>query len=155
MNQKVVAIDHLSFPTRDAAALVAFYESIGVPVVDADAWRRGEKLVVSLLLGDSKLHVHTETMLEHVGEDWFVRADAAVPGSLDLCLEWKGGITALLSRLDRCAIPVVLGPVPRTGGRAGGTAQGVSVYIRDPDRNLIELISYDPADVQRFTGDGG
>ena len=37
---------------------------------------------------------------------------------------------------------VIVGPVPRTGGRDGGTADGISHYIRDPDDNLLEFIIY-------------
>lgn len=152
---RVVGVDHLSFPTRNTQALLAFYSSIGVRIDDADSWRRGEKMVVSMLIGDVKIHVHTDRMLEHVGEEWFVRADAAVPGSLDVCLVWEGGVDLLLSRLRERAIPVVLGPIARVGGRNRGSALGISVYVRDPDGNLIELISYNSSDVQRYSDSDG
>jgi hypothetical protein len=44
--------------------------------------------------------------------------------------------------------------VPRVGGRHGATTIGISVYVRDTDHNLLELISYDPADLARY-GDAG
>ena len=43
-------------------------------------------------------------------------------------------------------------PVPRIGGRGAGTGQGISVYTRDPDDNLLEFISYDAGDVARYSG---
>jgi hypothetical protein len=42
--------------------------------------------------------------------------------------------------------------VPRQGGRAGGTSVGISVYVRDPDHNLLEFISHDPGDVAARRG---
>ena len=139
-------IDHVSLPTRDVEGLAAFYSGLGVVVDGLEEWRAGERMVVSLLLGEVKIHLHTPRMLEHVGEPWFVRADVAVPGCGDLCFEWLGGVPALLAHLADEHVEVVEGPVPRTGGRDHGTARGVSVYVRDPDANLVELISYDAND---------
>jgi catechol 2,3-dioxygenase-like lactoylglutathione lyase family enzyme len=55
---------------------------------------------------------------------------------------WDEGLDALLATLQRGNIPVEEGPVKRIGGRGAGTARGMSVYIRDPDRNLLEFICY-------------
>jgi hypothetical protein len=71
-----------------------------------------------------------------------LRAPAAEPGSADLCFVWSGGVDALLAHLSYCAVPVIAGPVKRVGGRGGGTTEGISVYIRDPDQNLLEFICY-------------
>jgi catechol 2,3-dioxygenase-like lactoylglutathione lyase family enzyme len=60
------------------------------------------------------------------------------PGNSDLCFEWPGPIADAMAHLDRCAVPVELGPVERTGAK--GT--GISVYFRDPDGSLLEFISY-------------
>jgi catechol 2,3-dioxygenase-like lactoylglutathione lyase family enzyme len=49
---------------------------------------------------------------------------------------------ALLAMLQRCDVPVIEGPAKRIGGRSAGTARGMSVYIRDPDQNLLEFICY-------------
>ena len=57
------------------------------------------------------------------------------PGSADLCFITSVPISAVLEHLARCEVPVELGPVPRVG--AAGSL--VSVYIRDPDENLIEI----------------
>jgi catechol 2,3-dioxygenase-like lactoylglutathione lyase family enzyme len=48
-------------------------------------------------------------------------------------------------------VEAIEGPVPRIGGRGAGTGQGISVYTRDPDDNLLEFISYDADDVARYS----
>ena len=48
-------------------------------------------------------------------------------------------------------VPPIAGPIARVGGRAGSQVLGISVYARDPDDNLIEFISYDAADLERFS----
>ena len=55
---------------------------------------------------------------------------------------WEGTVDALRATLERVGAEVIEGPVPRTGGRDGGTATGTSHYIRDPDDNLLEFIIY-------------
>jgi catechol 2,3-dioxygenase-like lactoylglutathione lyase family enzyme len=60
------------------------------------------------------------------------------PGGSDLCFEWPGPIAGALEHLARRGVAVELGPVPRNGARGAGT----SVYFRDPDGSLLELISY-------------
>ena len=61
-----------------------------------------------------------------------------VPGNSDLCFEWHGRIEDAIEHLARCGVEVELGPVERNG--AGG--RGTSIYFRDPDRSLLEFISY-------------
>jgi catechol 2,3-dioxygenase-like lactoylglutathione lyase family enzyme len=146
LGRGITGLDHVSLPTRDVEGLAAFYSGLGVVVDGLEQWRAGDRMVVSLLFDDLKIHLHTPRMLEHVGEPWFVRADEAVPGCGDLCFEWRGGIPALLEHLADEGIAVIEGPAARIGGRHRGTAEGVSVYVRDPDANLVELISYDPDD---------
>ena len=62
----------------------------------------------------------------------------AAPGSSDLCLVWPGTIDEALEHLWRNGVEVELGPLQREGARGVGT----SVYFRDPDGNLLELIVY-------------
>lgn len=61
------------------------------------------------------------------------------PGNSDLCFEWQGPIAAAIAHLERCQVPVELGPVPRNGAKGPGT----SVYFRDPDGSLLEFMSYE------------
>lgn len=60
------------------------------------------------------------------------------PGNSDLCFEWKGPIDDAVAHLARCHVAVECGPMERFGARGAGT----SVYFRDPDRSLMEFISY-------------
>jgi catechol 2,3-dioxygenase-like lactoylglutathione lyase family enzyme len=60
------------------------------------------------------------------------------PGNSDLCFVWSGPIDTAIAHLRERGVAIELGPVPRTGGRGDGT----SVYFRDPDGSLLELISY-------------
>jgi catechol 2,3-dioxygenase-like lactoylglutathione lyase family enzyme len=60
------------------------------------------------------------------------------PGGSDLCFEWQGPIATATAHLAEHGIAPELGPVPRFGAKG----EGVSVYFRDPDGSLIELISY-------------
>ena len=63
------------------------------------------------------------------------------------------GYNTVVARwLTEQGVEAIEGPVPRIGGRDAGTAQGISVYTRDPDDNLLEFISYDADDVARYSG---
>jgi catechol 2,3-dioxygenase-like lactoylglutathione lyase family enzyme len=64
--------------------------------------------------------------------------DPVRPGNSDLCFEWSGDVDSALAHLDRHGVAVELGPVERSGARGDGT----SVYFRDPDGSLLELIVY-------------
>jgi catechol 2,3-dioxygenase-like lactoylglutathione lyase family enzyme len=61
-----------------------------------------------------------------------------MPGNSDLCFEWSGPIAEAVAHLERLGVTIELGPVPRNGAKGRGT----SVYFRDPDGSLLELISY-------------
>ena len=65
-------------------------------------------------------------------------ADPVRPGNSDLCFLWEGPIEGAVEHLGHELVEVELGPVERTGARGTGT----SVYFRDPDGSLLELISY-------------
>lgn len=61
-----------------------------------------------------------------------------MPGNSDLCFEWHGPIAGAIEHLKAHGVPVEVGPVERRGARNAGT----SIYFRDPDGSLLELISY-------------
>jgi catechol 2,3-dioxygenase-like lactoylglutathione lyase family enzyme len=65
-------------------------------------------------------------------------ADKPTPGSGDLCFVTKVPLAEVIAHLKECGVPIVAGPGPRVG--AIGTIQ--SVYIRDPDQNLVEISNY-------------
>jgi catechol 2,3-dioxygenase-like lactoylglutathione lyase family enzyme len=65
-------------------------------------------------------------------------ADRPTPGSADLCFITPVRLAEVTAHLEACGVPIVAGPGPRAG--AIGTIQ--SVYIRDPDLNLVEISNY-------------
>jgi catechol 2,3-dioxygenase-like lactoylglutathione lyase family enzyme len=138
----IESIDHVAFPTSDAERLIEFYARLGFTIVGAQQWRDGESPVFSIVIGSQMLNVHPETLVARRGEPWYLRAPAAEPGCADLCFVWSGGVDALLAHLARANIPVLAGPAPRRGGRQGGTQRGQSLYLRDPDDNLLEFMCY-------------
>jgi catechol 2,3-dioxygenase-like lactoylglutathione lyase family enzyme len=144
----ITGLDHIALPTANAERLLAFYEAHGFGLVGVDEWRAGTTLIFSIVCGDQKINVHPEALAASRSNPAYLRGTTAEPGCGDVCVVWTGGVAALLDLLRFNSTPVLSGPVRRVGGHAGGTALGVSVYVRDPDDNLLEFISYDPVDLE-------
>jgi catechol 2,3-dioxygenase-like lactoylglutathione lyase family enzyme len=123
----------------DVDATLTFYrEVLGAEVRDEDAWRAGETVFPVLHFGSWKLNVHAaDGNIELV-------ANAPTPGCLDAALAWPGPISDAARHLDDRGVEVVYGPVRQNGARG----VGASIYFRDPDRNLLEFISYDAPSVR-------
>jgi catechol 2,3-dioxygenase-like lactoylglutathione lyase family enzyme len=143
----VTGFDHAAVPTANAIRFLEFYKKLGFGIEGEDALRSGAAPFFSITFGDNKINVHSEKLVERRGSAEYLRGPTAEPGCGDFCFVWSGGMQALLTHLESIGVDVIEGPVARIGGRAEGTAQGVSVYIRDPDDNLLEFMSYDPEDV--------
>jgi len=127
-------IDHLVLTCRDVAATIRFYtEVLGMREVTFGAGRK------ALAFGRQKINLHAAGQVAQ-GPAGSVAAVAArpTPGSADLCLIVAEPLAAVVAHLAACGIPVEAGPVVRTG--ALGPID--SVYLRDPDGNLIELSRY-------------
>ena len=150
----VTGLDHIALPTNHGERLASFYDSLGFAVHGLDDWRAGRSPIFSIGFGNQKINVHPENLVPLRGHPAYLRGETAEPGSGDICVVWEGGVEALLVMLGRLGVKPIEGPVPRTGGRAGATSVGISVYVRDPDENLLEFISYDPADVAAHSGAG-
>ena len=127
------SFDHVAVPMRNTEAMVQFYRSLGFGVME------GER-ICSVHFGDSKINFHRPVAWED--PSFTLRAPAATPPCGDFCFVWDGTEAALEELLDGAGADVITGPAPRTGGRDGGTAEGTSRYIRDPDDNLLEFIVY-------------
>jgi catechol 2,3-dioxygenase-like lactoylglutathione lyase family enzyme len=123
------AIDHLVITTFDEAACVDFYTRVlgmqlevfvgGTPPVARKAFR----------FGLQKINLHVR------GREFEPKAHTPVPGAIDLCLLVDSTLDEAIAHLDACQWPIVEGPVMRTGA----VSKIRSVYVRDPDLNLIEL----------------
>jgi catechol 2,3-dioxygenase-like lactoylglutathione lyase family enzyme len=146
----VAGFDHVALPTANAEQFLAFYRRLGFGVEGEDAWRAGRHPGVAITFGNNKINVHPETMVAMRGRPEYIRGPTAEPGCGDLCFVWDGGVDALLEHLSRVGVDPIEGPIARVGGRSGGRDVGISVYVRDPDENLLEFISYDPSDLDRF-----
>ena len=121
-------LDHCVIHVSDWERSNRFYRDVlGAELVDrgggACAYR----------FGTEQLNVHGPG----VTADPVARIPVA-PGNSDLCFEWQGPIDGALAHLARYEVEVEQGPVSRNGARGPGT----SVYFRDPDGSLLELISY-------------
>ena len=127
------SFDHVAVPMRNTEAMVQFYRALGFGVME------GER-ICSVHFGDNKINFHRPVAWQDAS--FTLRAPAAVPPCGDFCFVWDGTVAALHATLERAGAVVIEGPVPRTGGRDGGTADGTSHYIRDPDDNLLEFIIY-------------
>ena len=122
-------LDHLVLTTSDEVACVDFYTRImgmrlesfvgGTPPVERKAFR----------FGNQKINLHVK------GREFNPKAHLPVPGALDLCFLASVPLDDVIAHLAREQWPIIEGPVLRTGA----TQKIRSVYVRDPDLNLIEI----------------
>ena len=124
-----VRLDHVVIAVSDWARSTAFFRDVlGAELIELDRDR------VAFRFDGHQLNVHgPESTPDPVAQ---VRI---VPGNSDLCFVWPGTATEARRHLESHGVEVELGPVERTGARGRGT----SVYFRDPDGSLLELISYE------------
>ena len=116
-------IDHLVLCVRDVAATIAFYER--VLGMTAREERPGKW---SLHFGSNKLSLQDAIASPSIARE-------TVPGSGNFCVLAEEPLEAILAHLEREGVTVVDGP----GERDGATGTILSVYVRDPDGNLVEI----------------
>ncbi|NKZ08763.1 VOC family protein [Actinomadura latina] len=125
---RIDRLDHLVLTVADIDAAIWFYTRVlGMEAVTFGAGRR------ALAFGAGKINLH------EAGREFEPKAARPTPGSADLCLITACSMDEVLADLERHAVHVEEGPVARTGA----TGPITSVYIRDPDHNLIELSVYE------------
>jgi catechol 2,3-dioxygenase-like lactoylglutathione lyase family enzyme len=118
-------IDHIVLTTRDLPGCIRFYtEVLGMKLE-----RFGEPERLALQFGAQKINLH------EWGREFEPRAHVAVPGSLDLCFIAAVALDEVIAKLKAHNVPIIEGPVERTGA----AFKLRSVYLRDPDLNLIEI----------------
>lgn len=120
-------IDHVVLTTRDREGCVRFYtEVLGMTL---EAFRTPTETRWALRFGSQKINLH------EWGREFSPRAHVAAPGTLDICFIATVPLEEVMRRLAAAGVPLVEGPVMRTG--AAGPIR--SVYVRDPDLNLVEI----------------
>lgn len=120
-------LDHLVLTVQDLETTCRFYERVlGMEAVSFGNGRR------ALQFGNQKINLH------RAGHEFEPKAKHPVPGAADLCFIASWPVEKIVSHLEACGTPIVEGPVQRTGA----TGPILSVYIRDPDHNLIEISNY-------------
>jgi len=129
---EIGALDHVAIPIQNVEQMVSFYRALGFTVRD------GER-TVSIHFGDQKINFHRPTFWQ--SGTFTLRASAAEPPCGDFCWVWEGTATSLAAMLQRAEAEIVA-EGQRTGGRDGGNAVGQSIYVPDPDGNLLEFIRY-------------
>jgi catechol 2,3-dioxygenase-like lactoylglutathione lyase family enzyme len=127
---RVRGFDHVALPMQNTDAMMAFYTSLGFDVVR-------NAVACSVYIGDQMINFHLPATWQR--ESFTLRAPAAKPPCGDLCFVWDGTAEALKAMLDRANAKIIEGPVARQGGRRKASS---SVYIRDPDGNLLEFMIY-------------
>lgn len=117
-------LDHLVLTCTDLDATKHFYtEVMGMRLETFGAGR------IAFKFGNQKINLHQR------GAEFEPKAHLPVPGALDLCFIASVPLDAVIARLSSCDWPIVEGPVERTGA----VCKIRSVYVRDPDFNLIEI----------------
>jgi catechol 2,3-dioxygenase-like lactoylglutathione lyase family enzyme len=122
--------DHVALPMQNTDAMLAFYRAMGLEMRETAA-------AVSVYVGDQMINVHRPSRWPDPA--FTLRAPAAKPPCGDLCFVWEGTPVSLKAMLDRAGAKIIEGPGDRQGGRK---KIGSSVYVRDPDGNLLEFMIY-------------
>lgn len=122
-------LDHLVLTTANEAACVDFYTRVmgmplevflgGSPPVERKAFKFGQQ----------KINLHIS------GKEFEPKAKLPTPGALDLCFISSLPLDTVIAKVKSCQWPIIEGPVMRTGA----TGPIRSIYLRDPDGNLIEI----------------
>jgi catechol 2,3-dioxygenase-like lactoylglutathione lyase family enzyme len=122
-------LDHLVLTTAHETACIDFYTRVlgmrlesfvgGTPPVERKAFK----------FGNQKINLHIK------GKEFEPKSDLPTPGSLDLCFIADRPLNEVIAHLKEVNWPIIEGP----GMRTGATAKINSIYVRDPDQNLIEI----------------
>jgi catechol 2,3-dioxygenase-like lactoylglutathione lyase family enzyme len=131
----ISGIDHVAITVSDVEATVSWYARVlRASALYLAEWRAGKIPVVILRVGENRLSIHAAAAPAKP------HAKHPAPGSADLCFRWRGPLRDAQAQLAASGVEIEEGPVPRPA--ADGTP-GHSIYFRDRDGNLLELLSTD------------
>ena len=125
-------LDHFVLTVRSIEAACDFYTRVlGMAVV---TFGDGRKALQFGEFGEHKINLH------EAGREFEPKASRPTPGSGDVCFITRTPLERVMNRMRSCNIEILEGPVKRTGAK--GPIE--SIYVRDPDGNLIEIANYLP-----------
>ena len=120
-------IDHVVLTVFDLARTCDFYSRVlGMKVVTFGEGR------TALEFGRQKLNLHL------AGKEFEPKALKPTPGAIDLCFVTETPLDEVVAHVRACDVKIVQGPVPKSGA----TGPMNSIYVRDPDGNLVEISNY-------------
>lgn len=126
----IVNLDHFVLTVKDLKQSINFYHDvIGLPIIDDQT----NNDFASLRCGQSLLRFRK--LSNDVGA---IVANNLSTGNFDFCLETSDSVDEVINNFKQHDIPIELGPVTKHGAKGKMT----SVYVRDPDGNLVEISSY-------------
>ena len=120
------ALDHLVLTVRDLEATIRFYRD-GLKMEVRRFGDDGER--VALYFGAQKINLHEQ------GKEFEPKAERPTPGSADLCFLTDRPVAELKAELEAAGLRLIEGPIERSGA----VAPILSIYLRDPDGNLVEI----------------
>jgi catechol 2,3-dioxygenase-like lactoylglutathione lyase family enzyme len=129
---RILGIDHVAFAAHDLEATCAFYDRLFGARTHLDYAPNGKSQVRQIALGGALLIIH------QAGNGLELVARRPVAGCADICLRWSGSIESAADLLRTHGIPIIDGPSHR---RTADGLQAQSIYFRDPDGNLLELMA--------------
>lgn len=131
----IAAIDHWVLVVKDLEETFAFYRKLGLEA----GWQerpggRGKRPIIRIS--------ETQKLNLYVVDRYEIESPTFAPGwatgSADFCLRWEGTVQEAQDFLKKAGVPTLGEPAARTGSQGVAT----SLYVRDPDDNLIELMTY-------------
>lgn len=127
MKYQIKSLDHLVLTVKDIAKTVEFYTT--VLGMQKEIFKQNR---VALKFGSQKINLH------QLGAEFEPKAYNVKEGSADLCFIAQTSVTDFKAYIESLGVKVIEGPIKRTG--AMGEID--SIYVRDPDGNLIEIANY-------------
>ncbi|SCK27676.1 VOC family protein [Vogesella sp. LIG4] len=130
----IAAIDHIVLTTADLARCIAFYRDVLGMTLESFVGGTPPVERLALKFGSQKINLHLK------GREFEPKALLPTPGALDLCFVASLPLEQVAAQLKAHGVAIEEGPVPRTGAMG----RILSLYVRDPDGNLVEISSYQP-----------